>query len=217
MSTATTPEAALNESLAARFRKTLIAGGFAAILLVPKVLNLRRNEHSWTMFRTVLGFFGAALVVLPIGFYTSYFLAVIGLVIFITAILLPPVKDDTAVDEKARELGALVVVNGGELQQVGALDSVAVQLFVGVENLWALRSDFKPVLVVPVADLVFTGAEEVTDGWILHLRWSDRNATFLYTGAFAEHLARSAESTVQSVMRPALPVIQRTRAAGAGA
>ena len=217
MSTATTPEAALNESLAARFRKTLIAGGFAAILLVPKVLNLRRNENSWTMFRTVLGFFGAALVVLPIGFYTSYFLAVIGLVIFITAILLPPVKDDTAVDEKARELGALVVVNGGELQQVGALDSVAVQLFVGVENLWALRSDFKPVLVVPVADLVFTGAEEVTDGWILHLRWSDRNATFLYTGAFAEHLARSAESTVQSVMRPVLPVIQRSRAASAGA
>ena len=92
MSTAATTETALSTTLGSRLRKTLIGAGFAVILLIPKVLNLRRNEHSWVIFRTVMGFFGAALVVLPIGFYSSYFLAVVGLAIFIAAILLPPVK-----------------------------------------------------------------------------------------------------------------------------
>ena len=60
------------------------------------------------VFRTVLGLFGAALVILPIGFYSSYFLAVIGLGIFIAAIMLPPAKATSGTDDKAREPGALV-------------------------------------------------------------------------------------------------------------
>ena len=74
MSTVTTTETALTDSLGARLRKTVIGAGFAVVLIVPKVLNLRRNERSWVAFRTVMGLFGAALVVLPIGFYSSYFL-----------------------------------------------------------------------------------------------------------------------------------------------
>ena len=36
-----------------------------------------------------------------------------------------------------------------------------------------------------------------------------------YGGIFGEHLARVAESTIRSVMRPALPVLPQRRAAGA--
>jgi hypothetical protein len=214
MSTATTTETALNDGLSARFRKTVIGAGFAVVLVVPKVLNLRRNERSWTAFRTVLGIFGAALVVLPIGFYSSYFLAVIGLGIFIAAILLPPAKATTSTDDKARELGALVVVNGGLLQS-GSRSAVPMQLFVGSENLWALQSDFQPILVISVPELISARAEEMHNGWILRLRWADHTAILAYSGVFAEHLARVAESTVQSVMRPSLPVSPHRRAASA--
>ena len=214
MSTLTTTETALNDSLSAKFRKTIIGASFALILLVPKILNLRRNENSWTVFRTVLGFFGAALVVLPIGFFSSYFLAVIGLGLFIAAILLPPAKAATSTDDKAHELGALVVVNGGQLQS-SSDSAIPVQLFVGSECLWALNAEFQPLLVISVPQLVSAGAEEIHSGWILRVRWADRSAIFAYSGMFAEHLAHAAESTVQSVMRPSLPVLPQRRAASA--
>jgi hypothetical protein len=214
MSTVTTTETALTDSLSAKVRKTVVGAGFAVVLIVPKVLNLRRNESSWVAFRTVLGLFGAALVILPIGFYSSYFLAVIGLGIFIAAIMLPPAKATSGTDDKARELGALVVVNGGMLQS--ARDAgVPVQIFVGSEHIWALESDFHPLLVIAVAELISARAEETNNSWNLRLRWADRSATFEYSGVFAEHLARVAESTVQSVMRPSLPVLPQSRAASA--
>jgi hypothetical protein len=214
MSTVTTTETALTDSLGAKLRKTVVGAGFAVVLIVPKVLNLRRNESSWTAFRTVLGLFGAALVVLPIGFYSSYFLAVIGLGIFIAAIMLPPAKATSGTDDKARELGALVVVNGGVLQS-GRDAAAPVQLFVGSEHIWALPSDFQPLLVIAVVELLSARAEEAGSGWILRLRWADHSAIFQYSGVFAEHLARVAENTIQSVMRPSLPVLPQRRAASA--
>lgn len=214
MSTVTTTETALADSLGAKVRKTVIGAGFAVVLIVPKVLNLRRNERSWVAFRTLMGLFGAALVVLPIGFYSSYFLAVIGLGIFIAAIMLPPAEATSGTDDKARELGALVVVNGGLLPS-GRDAVVPVQLFVGSEHIWALEADFHPLLVVSVSELLSARAEEINDHWTLHLRWADRSAMFEYSGVFAEHLARVAESTIQSVMRPSLPVLPQKRAASA--
>ncbi len=214
MSTATTTETALNDSLGSKLRKTVIGTGFAVVLLVPKVLNLRRNEKSWTVFRAVLGFFGAALVILPIGFFGSYFLAVTGLAIFTGAILLPPAQTVTGTDEKARELGALVVVNGGVLEP-GVSSAAPVQLFVGSENLWALNEQLQPLLVISVPEIISARAEEDRSGWALRVRWADRSAVFAYSGVFAEHLARVAESTVNSVKRPELPVLQQRRAASA--
>ena len=213
MSTATTTETAPTDGLAAKLRKTVIGAGFAVVLLVPKVLNLRRDERSWVIFRMVLGVFGAALVILPIGFFGSYFLAVAGLVAFIVAILLPPPKATSGIDDKARELGALMVVDGGTFQS-GSF-AVPVQLFVGSQKLWALEADFHPLLVIPVAELISAYVEEMDGRWILRLRWADRGAIFSYSGVFAENLARTAESTVQSVMHPSVPVLPRRRAASA--
>jgi hypothetical protein len=213
MSTATSTESALADGLGAKFRKVAIDAGFALVLLVPKVLSLRRDERSWVIFRMVLGIFGAALVILPIGFFGSYFLAVAGLAAFIVAILLPPPKATSGTDDKARELGALVVVDGGTFQS--GTFAVPVQLFVGSQKLWALEADFHPLLVVPVAELISAHAEEMDGRWILRLRWADRSAIFSYSGVFAEQLARVGESTVQRVMRPSAPVLPRRRAASA--
>jgi hypothetical protein len=213
MSTATTTATALAEGLSAKLRKVVIDAGFAVVLLVPKVLSLRRDERSWVIFRMVLGVFGAALVVLPIGFFGSYFLAVAGLVAFIVAILLPPPKATSVTDDKARELGALTVIDGGTFQS-GSF-AVPVQLFVGSQKLWALEADFHPLLVIPVAELISAQAEELEGCWILRLRWVDRSAIFSYSGVFGEQQARVAESTVQSMMRSAVPVSPRRRAASA--
>src|SRR6202795_3059728 len=190
MSTATTTETALTEGLGARLRKTVIGAGFAVALLVPKVLSLRRDERSWVIFRMVLGIFGAALVILPIGFFGSYFLAVVGLVAFIVAILLPPPKATSVIDDKARELGALTVIDGGTFQS-GSF-AVPVQLFVGSQKLWALEADFHPLLVFPAAELISAQAEELGGCWLLRLRWADRSAFFSYSGVFGENLAHAA-------------------------
>ncbi len=215
MSTATTTETTLTNSLTAKLRKSVVDAGFAISLLAPKALNIRRNENSWTAFRTLLGFFGAALVVLPIGFYSSYFLAVIGLGIFIAAILLPPAKSTTCAEDKAAELGALAVVNGGIFRAAG-LPAIPVQLFVGAENLWAVQSvDFHPLLVIAAPELISARVEETLEGWILRVNWTSHTAAFSYSGVFAEHLARNAESTVRSIMRPAPPARPRSRAARA--
>jgi hypothetical protein len=76
--------------------------------------------------------------------------------------------------------------------------------------------DFHPLAVISVPELISARAEEMQGQWVLRVRWADRTAVFAYSGVFAEHLARVAESTVQSVMRPTLPVLpQRSRAANA--
>jgi len=49
----------------------------------------------------------------------------------------------------------------------------------------------------------------------LRIAWAGHAAEFSYGGIFAEHLARVAESTIRSVMRPAFPVLPQRRAAGA--
>jgi hypothetical protein len=199
---------------AAKLRNAGIIGLFAMVMLVPKIVHLRRNEHSWFAFRIALAVLGASFVLLPLALWESYLLAVVGLGMFVAAILLPSARPDTTADEKARELGALVVVNGGEYQP-GNAAAAAVELYTGVENIWALDKHFQPLLVIPVRELTAACAEGRSGQWYLRLRWAEHGAEFAYRGMFAEHLARVAESTIQSVMRPALPVLPQRRAASA--
>lgn len=197
-----------------RLRNAGIVTLFAIALLIPKIVHLRRNEGSWFAFRIALGIVGASFVLLPLALWESYLLSVVGLAMFIGAILLPSARPDTTADEKARELGALVVVNGGEYQPGNAPASSSM-LYVGVENIWALDEHFQPLLVIPVRELTLATAEFAAGAWYLRLRWADHGAELSYRGIFAEHLVRVAESTVHSVMRPALPVIPQRRAASA--
>jgi hypothetical protein len=214
MTTTANPAAAQQESLSARLRNFAIGALFVLVLLVPKILNVRRDERSWTAFRILLAIAGAGLVILPLSLWNSWLAAIAGLAMFLTAILLPPAKPLFDVDEKAKELGALVVVNGGEFQPRNAAP-VAVQFFVGVDNIWALDSHLRPLLVIPVSGISALQAEEIRRGWVLRISWMDYVGEFSYHGIFAEHLARVAESTIRSVMRPSLPVLPRSRAAGA--
>ena len=214
MSATSNPALSQPESFGKRLRHFAVGALFALVLLIPKILHARRNPRSWMLFRIFLGVAGAALVVLPLGLGASSVPAIVGLAMFISAILLPPAKPDTSADDKVRELGALVVVNGGRYQQ-GSAASAAVQLFVGVERIWALDRHFQPLLEIPVGEITAAGAQEFEESWRLRVTWASQTGEFSYGGIFAEHLARVAETTVRSVMRPALPVLPQRRAASA--
>ncbi len=187
---------------------------FALAQLMHNLLHLRRNPRSWLVFRAALGFTGAALVVLPLSLWNSWIAAIVGLAMFTAAILLPPAKTGTSADRKARELGALVIVTGGEYQP-GNAPAAAVQIFVGAENIWALDSRFQPLLVIPTSQISSVRAEESAGLWNLQIRWLDHTAEFSYRGIFADLLARRAETSLRAVMPAALPLAPKRRAAGA--
>lgn len=202
------------ETFATRLRNAGVGFLFAVVLLVPKILRIRRDPRSWLAFRVLLGFAGAALVILPLAFWNSWLAAIAGLVMFLAAVLMPPTPPETNVDDKARELGALVIVNGGTYQPAGGPSS-PVQLFVGAENVWALNSQLRPALILPVSQISSLNVQETSGGWLLRVHCKDRDAMFTYTGIFAEHFARVADSTLRSVMPAPLPVLPLRRAAGA--
>jgi len=210
-STATSAQSR-TENLGARVQKLAIGALFAVVLLVPKILNLRRDERSWTAFRVLLGIAGAALVILPLAFWNSWLAAIAGMAMFLTGALLPPATSFITVDDKARELGALVVVNGGNYIS-RSRSAVSAQLFVGADYIWALDSRFQVLQTIPVSEVSSVHAEESEGQWTVRVRRTDQTEEFSYRGIFAEHFARVAESTIRGVMHTSLPILPRARAA----
>ena len=214
MSAASSPAIAQTESFGKRLRHLAVGTLFAFVLLIPKILQARRNPRFWMLFRIFLAIGGAALVIVPLGAWSSYAPAIIGLTMFISAILLPPAKPESDAGGKASELGALVVVNGGKFK-LGDSASFAAQLFVGVDHISVRDSRLQSFLEIPVSEITSAQAEDSHGRWFLRINWANKTAVFAYKGVFAEHLARVAETTIRSVMRPALPVLPQRRAAGA--
>jgi len=182
--------------------------------LVAGIPALRRNPRAWVLFRVLMGIGGAALVVLPIGLANNYYYAVVGMVMFVAAILLPPAQMPVSVEEKARELSALAVLDGGRLVSGGSV-SADVNLYVSAERILALDASFRTLLVVPVNELSFVHAEETGERWLLSVLWRDRAAQFTYSGMFAEQLAHKAEALLRTVMTQDLAQTQKSHAASA--
>jgi len=89
MSTTSSPAITQPESFGKKVRNTAVGVLFALVLVIPRLLHLRRNPRSWRLFCILLGIAGAALVILPLGLGNNYAYALIGMVMFIAAILLP--------------------------------------------------------------------------------------------------------------------------------
>ena len=229
MSTTSTPITSPQETTAVRIRNFALGALFAVVLLLPKLLNIRRDPRSWLAFRILLAFAGASLVVLPFSLWNSWHAGIAGLAMFLAAILLPAAKPDTTLADTAARLGALVIVNGGVYQsqhgrsQNGELENAqlqdapgsAVRLFVCPDRIWALDLQLRPLIVIATAQISSAIASELGGSWIVRIRWAEHTADFQYRGIFAEHLARVAESTLRGVIHPTLPVIPQKRAATA--
>jgi hypothetical protein len=217
MESAASPAASSQAAtLVARARNAAIAFLFALILLIPKILRVRHDPHSWLAFRVLFGFAGAALVILPLAVWNSWLAGIVGLAMFLAAVLAPPALPETNADARSRELGALIVVNGGSYRAASGSD-IHVQLFISPTNIAALDTDLRSVLTIPVAQISSVAAEEAGDTWHLQLRGPEILSNFSYSGVFAEHFARVAESSIRSILPATLPIAPRRRAAGAGA
>jgi hypothetical protein len=203
------------ETLSARLRNAATGFAFAVVLLIPKLLRLRHDPRSWLAFRILLGLAGAALVILPLAIWNSWLAAIVGLAMFLAAVLIQPTPLEASVDDKARELGALVVVNGGIYRLSATSPASAVQLFIGADSIWALDAQHRAAVILNVAQISSVQARETSTGWLLQVRCTDRVADFSYTGIFAEHFARVAESSLRSVIPAPPPILPLRRAAGA--
>ena len=181
--------------------------GAAFFLLVqssPKLLALHRNEKTWALFRVALGFFGAALVLLPLALWSGYFTALFGLALFVLSILLPPAELESGTDRKARELGAQTVISGGEYRPVHQV-ARNVQLFVSPSHTWALDKNFDPMVAIATAEIKSMRVEPSKEDWVLHVWWGEHKAEFVYHGIFAERFARLAEESLRHASAAAKP------------
>jgi len=161
-----------------------------------------------------MGFFGAALVILPLSLWHGWFTAIFGLGLFVMAVLLPPAEAESSTDRKAREIGAQTVVSGGEYQP-GNAPAAMTRLFISPEHVWALDAHFHPLVVIPVAEITRLRVESGKTGWVLQARWGDNKAEFSYHGVFAERFARLAEESILAASPSTIPALPKQRAAGA--
>jgi hypothetical protein len=202
------------ESTPARLRRVALRLLYFFVLLVPRFLALRRKPRVWLAIRVVLGMTGAALVIAPLGRHSGWITALIGLLVFLAAALLGSTRANRRVDERARELGAHLVVDGGSYEQFGGR-TLDVRLFIASENVWVLDAGLNPLLVIPVREIFCARAGRSLSGWNLWIEWGGPIAEFGFEGFFAEHLARLAESAVRSVLRSSPAVAPRSQSSGA--
>ncbi len=212
----TTPTAISTEDakFLPRIRGFIGAALFLALRRFPRLLQLHRNESSWTLLRVAMGFCGAALVILPLTLWNGWFTAIFGLGLFVMAVLLPPAEAESSTDRKAREIGARTVVSGGEYQP-GNAPTATTRLFISPEHIWALDADFHPLVVIPVAEISRLRVEPATTGWVLQARWGDNKAEFCYHGVFAERFARLAEESILAASPSTVTAAPKKRAVGA--
>jgi len=181
---------------------------------ISDLLHPRRNQHSWFVFRLALGFSGAALVLLPLALPESWIASIFGLVFFLTSILLPTALKSHKSADKSPASSAKIVLHGAEFcSGLGA--PVPVELYVSDEQVLAMKSDLKPAIVIPTAELSSVFLQRSERSWLLFLHWSGKETAFAFHGHAAERHAKKAEAAIHNLGSFAPPEKPKARAAGA--
>lgn len=201
-------------------RRAVLSVLFTAILVIPRIGRLRRLVWAWTAIRLAGVLAGLWLSWRFVHRGAGAGFLVLGLSLVAIGILARAHAETKSLDAQARELNALVVLNGGTF--IPARDGDAsrgVRIFVSPEQLYVLDSGHRLLLAIPVVQVRQLAARaispEPTDrgsgaAWQLEITWESgevHKAAFRFEGFFAEHLARVAEISLRSVMREGLPVL----------
>jgi len=194
---------------------------FTAILIIPKIRALRRKIWEWSAVRLVVAGLGCLLGWRYKHAQGGLVDLVFGIVLMAFGLLVRSKPQAKSVDAQARDLDALVVLNGGAFIPNGAdRPTRIVSIFVNPDRLFVVdehEHTLEEIAVVRVRLLearpvaAAGESEEESQTWDLEISWEAktmRTARFRYDGVFAEHLARVAENTVRSVMRKDLPVLK---------
>ena len=176
---------------------------------------LRTSPRLGVLFRLLAVFGGASLVLFPVAAGNGYLYAVIGLALFTAGILFLPTQPRTTFEDKARELGAHLVVDGGRYHLPHSSSFVPVQLFLATDRISALDSRFRVLLEIPAAELTSFLALQTGQAWFLEVVWSTQAAEFSFRGSSAERLARIAENAIRKIAPAPAPLAPQSRAAGA--
>lgn len=205
-------------------RRALKRAGLAVlfffVLLIPAVRRLRRRLWIWTALRAAAVTFGAWLLSQFIYAAAGAGILVLGGALVLSGLVLRARPQTVSLDNVARQLRSLVVVNGGSLVSAeGAKRRSQVRLFVNPDRVVVTsRRLQQPLLEIPFASMRELSAHAVSEEtapkgtrWSLDVTWQSElsltTTRFWYEGAFAEHLARVAETTLRSVWKKQLPVI----------
>jgi len=208
----------------ARFRHSAADSLFQVSRAFPKLLALRSTPSAWTAFRLALGIIGAGLVVLPLSLWNAWAFAPVGLVLFLLAVLLPPIRQDRGTAKAVQQLGAYLVLDGGRLA-CGPLSPenaapCTVNLYLTQTRVWALDPELRPVVVIPAEEIDVVAAFPSRHDWLLRVSWLNGSAEFSFSGLFAERRARLAEHGLRHLVHSSerrmqeQPKAARARAAG---
>lgn len=192
---------------AARLVRAALWVGFALVLVIPKVNRLRRQRALWNLIRVVTACVGAAMIALGVARGHELTLIAAGVTVVLFAAVVSSERPEASLDARARELGALIAVDGG--RYIGDSGSGhRAKLLVGSERLWVLDTGLQVILEVPLQQIRAVSVEPVGGDWSFRVDWDESTAQFLYEGTFAEHLARVAEATMRSRLHRELPVLR---------
>jgi hypothetical protein len=191
---------------AVRLRRAVLWLIFGSILMIPKINRLRRHRRAWNFGRSLAGLAGVAMIAIAAAGQHKFAMIALGALALLLALLLAPERPKRSVDARARELGALVVVDGGVYSSDAQAPRRAM-LFIGSDRLWVLNSALAVLSEIPLQQLRELILEPAGADWKLRLDCGQTAAEFLYQGNFAEHMARVADETLRSRLHRELPVL----------
>ena len=193
---------------------------FGTILVIPRIRRLRRRVWAWACVRLAAVLCGGWLLWRFKHAHAGMFTVAGGILLLAFGVLLRAKPVVKSVDAITQELGALIVLNGGVFRQ--SPDSTPIphaQIFVHPEQMIVQGPGELRLLEIPLAKVRKIAAHAVTgasgegaEPWEVEIQWLAEGpctTTFQYDGAFAEHLAQVAESTLRSQWIKDLPVIHQ--------
>jgi hypothetical protein len=217
----TQPGVPLSVRLWQALRKGALAVLFAAILVIPKVRALRRKIWEWSAVRILVALLGCLLGWRYKHANGGVVDLVVGIVLMAFGLLVRAKREAKSVDAQARELDALVVLNGGAFIPAGSeRPSCLVSIFANPDRLFVVderEHTLEEIPVIRVRELaarpVLAKGEREAEAqtWELEITWESkdmRTVRFRYEGVFAEHLARVAETTIRNLLRRELPILK---------
>ena len=192
---------------AARLRRGGLWLIFALVLMIPKVNRLRRRRKTWNFIRILVVIAGRSMLVFGFVRGPAFALMAAGALILLFGLLVSAERSEISVDARAKELGALITVDGGHyIDAAGSWHRT--KLFVGPDRLWALDSALHILLEIPLTQVRTLVVEPSGANWSFRLDGQQMKAEFIYEGSFAQHLAGVAEATVRSRLNRELPVMR---------
>ncbi len=192
---------------AARLRRGGLWLIFALVLMIPKMNRLRRRRRTWNFLRILVAIAGISILVFGFVRGPAFALIAAGALILLFGLLVSAERPEISVDARAKELGALITVDGGHYIDAAG-NRYRTKLFVGPDRLWALDSALQILLEIPLTQVRTLVVEPSGTDWSFRLDGQQTKAEFMYEGSFAQHLAGVAEATVRSRLNRELPVLR---------